>query len=207
MKEKKGDSRVKTGECEESGFDTYRYIEYMKPRDWGSDDSDVFFVDSGVIQDGGATVAITAATKAEPVVITAAGHGFSGDELVRIRDVGGMVELNTTDSGFGVGIYTVKNVAGNDFEVDGNLDPTTVVITSLPSNGTVRVDTGTGDVTYTPEADFNGLDTFSYQVCDTNGQCDTADVTVDVGPTDDPPVALDDAGTVFEDGLTTDRRR
>jgi hypothetical protein len=97
----------------------------------------------------------------------------------------------------------VIGVVGNDFDVDGNLDPTTVTIVSQPANGTVGVDPVTGAVTYTPEADFNGLDTFSYQVCDTDGLCDVADVTVNVGPEDDPPVALDDTAQVLEDGLTT----
>ena len=94
-------------------------------------------------------------------------------------------------------------VVGNDFDVDGNLDPTTVTITSQPSNGSVSVDPATGAVTYTPEADFNGIDTFNYQVCDTDGLCDVASVTVNVGPEDDPPVALDDTGQVLEDGITT----
>ena len=44
----------------------------------------------------------------------------------------------------------VVDVVGNDFDVDANLDPTTVVITSSPSNGTVDVDPATGEVTYTP---------------------------------------------------------
>ncbi|MFC2078130.1 Ig-like domain-containing protein, partial [Candidatus Bipolaricaulota bacterium] len=100
-------------------------------------------------------------------------------------------------------IAIVIPVVGNDFDVDGNLDPTTVEIVSSPSNGTVDVNPVTGAVTYTPEADFNGIDTFSYQVCDTDGLCDVADVTVNVGPEDDPPVALDDTGQVLEDGLTT----
>ena len=97
----------------------------------------------------------------------------------------------------------IVGVVDNDFDVDGNLDPTTVEIVSSPSNGTVSVDQGSGDVTYTPEADFNGIDTFSYQVCDTDGLCDAASVTVNVGPEDDPPVALNDTGQVLEDGVTT----
>jgi len=97
----------------------------------------------------------------------------------------------------------VVDVPSNDFDVDGNLDKATVTIVSDPSDGTVSVDPATGDVTYTPAPNFNGMDTFGYQICDTDGLCDVADVTVNVGPEDDPPVARDDTGTVFEDGLTT----
>ena len=37
---------------------------------------------------------ITAATQANPVVVTSAAHGFANDDVVSIRDVVGMVELN-----------------------------------------------------------------------------------------------------------------
>ena len=50
----------------------------------------------------------------------------------------------------------------------GNIDPTTVdmIPGSGPSNGTVTIDPVTGVVTYTPDPDFNGTDTFDYVVCD-----------------------------------------
>jgi len=91
------------------------------------------------------------------------------------------------------------SVYANDFDVDGNLDPTTVSIVSQPSNGTVSIDSVTGAITYAPEADFNGIDTFGYQVCDTDGLCDTATVTVTVVSEGDPPVANDDSAITPED--------
>jgi len=100
-------------------------------------------------------------------------------------------------------VAVVIDVPANDYDVDDNLDRTTVTITSQPSNGTVSVDPATGEATYTPETDFHGSETFGYQICDTDGLCDVAEVTVNVGPEDDPPVARDDTGTVFEDGVTT----
>jgi len=42
-------------------------------------------------------------------------------------------------------------------------------------------------VNYTPEADFFGVDTFAYVVCDPDGSCDTATVTVTVLAANDPP--------------------
>ncbi len=59
------------------------------------------------------------------------------------------------------------DVVANDTDVDGNLDPTSVTVTSGPANGSVAVDPVTGEVTYTPDADFNGTDSFTYEVCDT----------------------------------------
>ena len=58
---------------------------------------------------------ITAATAADPVVITAAGHGFTGGERVAIKAMtaGGMVEVNDR-------IFTVADVVGATFELTDN---------------------------------------------------------------------------------------
>ena len=58
-------------------------------------------------------------------------------------------------------------------------------------------------VTYTPDPNFNGTDTFTYQVCDDDGNCDTATVTVTVNDVNDPPVANDDSATTDEDTPVT----
>jgi gliding motility-associated-like protein len=79
-----------------------------------------------------------------------------------------------------------------------------------PINGTVEInDGGTPDdpnddtVTYTPDAGFNGTDTFEYTICDAMENCDTATVTVTVGT----PYAIidavdDDYSSIFVDGIT-----
>ena len=56
---------------------------------------------------------ISGATAADPVVITATGHGFSNGDKISIRGVVGMVELNTETA------YTLANVATNTFELSG----------------------------------------------------------------------------------------
>ena len=85
----------------------------------------------------------------------------------------------------------------------GNIDPTTVTLVTPPSNGTVIFDPVTGDATYTPNAGFNGTDTYVYQVCDDGfplpAACDQATVTITVDPVNDPPVAVDDSETTNED--------
>ncbi|MCO6175387.1 cadherin-like domain-containing protein, partial [Flavobacterium sp. NRK F10] len=72
-------------------------------------------------------------------------------------------------------------------------------VTVNPSNGTVTVNPVTGEVTYTPDPNYVGTDTFEYQVCDNEGLCDTATVTVVVNPVNDAPVATDDNATTNED--------
>lgn len=72
----------------------------------------------------------------------------------------------------------------------------------MPANGTTT-DNGDGTITYTPASDFNGVDTFDYEICDTIGACDTATVTITVTPVNDLPVAVDDTATTAEDTPVT----
>jgi hypothetical protein len=60
------------------------------------------------------------------------------------------------------------DILGNDLLGSGGLplDPATVRIASLPSNGEVRVDTSDGKVTYSSHHDFLGSDAFTYVVQD-----------------------------------------
>ncbi|MEJ2332522.1 MAG: retention module-containing protein, partial [Desulfobulbaceae bacterium] len=84
----------------------------------------------------------------------------------------------------------------NDTDVDG--DSLTITGYSQPSNGEVTTDTQ-GNLVYTPDADFNGNDTFTYTISDGMGGTDTASVTITVNPVNDAPVAVDDTGTSAED--------
>ena len=93
-------------------------------------------------------------------------------------------------------------VLDNDTDIDGTLDPSSVTITSDPSNGVAGVNPD-GSVTYVPAANFGGIDTLEYQVCDDDGACDVAAVTIVVGAVNDPPVAIDDSGTTPEDTPVT----
>ena len=80
------------------------------------------------------------------------------------------------------------NVVANDSDVD--LDTLVVSAVTQGANGTVSF-VG-GSVTYTPAANFNGTDAFTYTVSDGNGGTDTGAVSVTVSAVNDPPVAVDD---------------
>ena len=99
-------------------------------------------------------------------------------------------------------------VIGDDSDPNdplGNIDPATLdsIPGEGPNNGTITIDTITGDITYTPDPNFNGNDTFQYVICDDGNplpmMCDTAEVIITVLPVNDPPVANDDVEVVDED--------
>ena len=114
------------------------------------------------------------------------------------------------------GSPVVVAVVGNDTDAEGDLDPTTVVITQSPAGGTIAddgksvdvsgegswvVDPTTGDITFTPEAGFTGNPTpISYTVNDlTNETSNEATVTIDYDqPTN---ISVVSPGRVSEEGL------
>ncbi|MEP0337182.1 MAG: LamG-like jellyroll fold domain-containing protein [Alphaproteobacteria bacterium] len=84
--------------------------------------------------------------------------------------------------------------------------PGTPIVTSVATQGDVTADADTitvpnGRVTYTPDANYNGTDTFTYTV--SNGanppSFDTATVTIDITPTNDNPDAKNDFITTADD--------
>ncbi len=93
------------------------------------------------------------------------------------------------------------DVLGNDTDVDDGLDAASVTVTSGPSNGTTSVNPD-GSIDYTPDPNFSGTDSFTYQVCDLAGECDTATVDITVNPMNDPPTADDDIVSVDQDSAT-----
>jgi FtsP/CotA-like multicopper oxidase with cupredoxin domain len=65
----------------------------------------------------------------------------------------------------------VINVVVNDTDPDinGSIDVTSVVITKAPNHG-VATANNDGTVTYTPDDDYSGSDTFRYRVADDDGE-------------------------------------
>ncbi|MFN6037749.1 MAG: Ig-like domain-containing protein, partial [Bacteroidota bacterium] len=96
------------------------------------------------------------------------------------------------------------NVLFNDADPNIPGDTLTVSIVSNPQNGTVVVNPD-GTVTYTPNPNFNGSDSFTYAICDTSNFCDTAVVYINVTPVNDPPDAVtDNASTGINTSVTVD---
>ncbi|MCR9511588.1 cadherin-like domain-containing protein, partial [Vibrio parahaemolyticus] len=70
-----------------------------------------------------------------------------------------------------------------------------------PANGTVSVNPD-GSVTYTPNDNYVGKDTFTYIVT-SGGVSESTTVEVNVTPVNDAPVAKDDIATTQEDTAVT----
>ncbi len=81
-------------------------------------------------------------------------------------------------------------------DIDG--DPITYAKASDPAHGTLTVSPG-GTYVYTPVANYNGPDSFTYSVSDGFGGTNTYTVTLTVIGVSDVPVAVNDAFNAVED--------
>jgi hypothetical protein len=108
---------------------TRRYIEYLKPH-WEEtkDHEDAFFVDSGLSLD--VPLTITAATAADPCVITSASHGVDDGDDVRVQEVVGMTSLNNI-------AYVAGEVTTNTLELFSNVKNSATISAATRANPAV----------------------------------------------------------------------
>jgi hypothetical protein len=149
-------------------------VTYTPAQDWNGTDSFTYTVTDGALTD---TATVT-------VVV-----GGVNDAPVAVDDVDTVTEDGSV----------IVDVVANDTDVDG--DALAVVSVTQGANGSVT-DNGDGTVTYTPDPDWNGVDSFTYTVSD-GLLTDTATVTITVTAVNDAPVAVDDADSIPEDGSST----
>ena len=79
------------------------------------------------------------------------------------------------------------NVLGNDSDVDGDDLAINTVPLTLPANGTVVLQAD-GSFVYVPNLNFNGSDSFEYQLDDGEGGTASAIVNITINDVNDPPV-------------------
>ena len=80
------------------------------------------------------------------------------------------------------------HVLGNDSDSDGN--SLTPVILTQPTHGTANVNAN-GMITYTPAANYNGSDSFTYRVTDGGLNSNVATINISIAAVNDAPTAVD----------------
>jgi VCBS repeat-containing protein len=85
---------------------------------------------------------------------------------------------------------SAPGVLSNDTDVNG--DTLTAVMVTTTTNGVLNLSSD-GSFTYSPNANFNGVDCFTYQASDGLILSNTAQVCINVVGVNDAPIAADDA--------------
>ncbi|OTG85747.1 tandem-95 repeat protein, partial [Acinetobacter sp. ANC 3832] len=78
-------------------------------------------------------------------------------------------------------------IEADDIDLGREGDELTYTVTGNPINGTVTIDSKTGEYTYTPNPNYNGRDSFTITVTDKDGQTVEVKVPVKVTPVNDAP--------------------
>ncbi|MEJ1240112.1 Ig-like domain-containing protein [Chryseolinea sp. T2] len=144
-------------------------IEYSPAKDYFGSDSFTYTVKDIA---GGQSLPATVAITVTPV----------NDAPVASNDDGTTLENTPVDI----------PLTNNDTDVDNDINPGTIVITTPPAHGTVSVSPD-GVATYVPDTDYLGEDTFSYTVADPDGLISQpATVSITITPPNREPVAMND---------------
>ncbi|MBE3680979.1 tandem-95 repeat protein [Vibrio parahaemolyticus] len=153
------------------------------------------------IENGIATISPTADWNgSETLTFTATDP--SGESVSQTVDftVAPVVDIEADSTNVVEDTPTIIKVLGNDtFEGDGKV--VSLDTNNGPANGTVSVNPD-GSVTYTPNDNYHGTDSFTYIVT-SGGVSESTTVSVDVTPVNDAPVAKDDIATTQEDTAVT----
>lgn len=97
-------------------------------------------------------------------------------------------------------IVGASGVLNNDSDLEGN--SLTAAVDTQPAHGTLTFNAD-GSFTYTPHANFNGADSFTYRANDGTTNSNVATVNLTVNSINDVPAVQDDAYTTSEDTALT----
>jgi VCBS repeat-containing protein len=90
-------------------------------------------------------------------------------------------------------------INGQVIATDIENDVLSYSLLSQPANGTVTLNSATGSFVYTPNANYNGPDSFLVTVTDDNGNSTTATIGVTIAPVNDAPVSSNQNLSTQED--------
>src|SRR5207247_1765791 len=87
-------------------------------------------------------------------------------------------------------------VLANDSDVDGDI--LSAILVSQPAHGSLTLN-GNGSFSYTPAANYNGTDSFTYKANDGLADSGIATVSITITGANDAPVAVNDSYITAED--------
>jgi VCBS repeat-containing protein len=141
-------------------FNSNGSFTYTPAANYNGSDSFTYKVNDGALDSNTATVSLTVTAVNDAPV--AANNSYTTPEETALN------------------VSAASGVLGNDTDVDG--DTLTAVLVSGPSHGTLTLNAN-GSFTYTPGAQYNGPDSFTYKARDPSGALSgVATVTLTVTP-------------------------
>ncbi|MEM6691033.1 MAG: Ig-like domain-containing protein, partial [Planctomycetota bacterium] len=141
----------------------------------------------------------------EFVVLATDNVGRVEDKLI-VAEVATTIDFNDAPSANNDNVSIAEDtiitidVLSNDTDIDGDL---LVVGEFTPPTDGVLLLSPSGDFTYEPNADFNGIDTFVYSIDDGRGGSSQGTVTINVLGVNDAPTTVDDVFDLLEDTPAT----
>ena len=90
----------------------------------------------------------------------------------------------------------ITNVTNNDYGLQNGIS--NLIIISAPQHGFAKV-LEDKTISYTPDESFTGIDQLTYRVCNTQGNCDEAEVNIVVADVDYTPELFNDTVVYYTD--------
>lgn len=150
-------------------------LSYTPNANFVGSDSFTYVANDGTVDSNVATVVIS---------VTA-----SNDAPVAVNDAYSAVEDTTLT-------VAAPGVLANDTDIDSS--SLTAVIVSGPAHGALSLNSD-GSLSYTPNANFVGTDSFTYVANDGTDDSNVATVVISVSATNDAPLAVNDSYSIAED--------
>lgn len=154
-------------------------FQYTPAANFNGVDQFTYLLNDGAVDSNLATVTITVASVNDTPVASDNTYAATEDAALNIA---------------------VSGVLTNDSDADG--DTLTASLVSSVSHGELSLNSN-GSFSYTPAANFYGVDSFTYQVSDGSATSAVATVTINVASVNDAPVAVGETYNATEDTTLT----
>jgi len=178
-------------------------VDYGPDINYGSQASDPSLVTSHSIPLTGLSPATTyhyRVTSSDQAGNPASSDDYTFTTLAANEPPAAVDDAYIVDEDVQLSVAETDGVLRND--TDPESDPLTAVLVSDVSYGSLTLNAD-GSFTYTPAANFNGTDSFTYKANDGKADSNQATVAITVNPVDDPPVATDDSASTIEETPVT----